>query len=91
MAKKEKMIEALNSSERPYNISVQFGAPTMQGGVPSEFNCMVNLTIMDKITNLDGRSVQPTHRIVQTTGFGSTREEAKKAALTEALQIAGVI
>lgn len=91
MAKKEKMIQELNDLKNPYNLQVNFGAPLIQNGVITEYNCNVNLTLMDEIKVVDGKSVQATHRIVQTSGVGTTRDEAKKNAITEALQFAGVI
>jgi hypothetical protein len=86
MSKKLPMIKKLNESDKPYNLSVQVG-----GGKAGEFIASVNLTIMDKPSVIDGRTVQPSHRVVSTQGSGATIEEAKEKALTEALQFAGVI
>lgn len=85
MAKKLPMIKRLNELDRPYNLQVQIG------GKVGEYVASVNLTIMDKPQQIDGRTVQPSHRIVSTQGSGSTIESAKEAALTEALQFAGII
>lgn len=92
MAKKLKMIEKLNESTKPYNLQVAVGSPMVdkQSGAVTHM-VSVNLTIMGEISIVEGRSVQPTHRIVSTTGFGPSIDEAKEAALTEALQYAGVI
>lgn len=87
MAKKKlTMIKKLNDLKNPYNLQVDFAA-----GKPGEFVCKVNLTLMDEIKVVDGKSVQATHRIVTTTSVGPTMNEAKENALTEALQFAGVI
>jgi hypothetical protein len=87
MAKKKlSMIKKLNDMTKPYNLQVDFAA-----GKPGEFACKVNLTIMEEIKVLDGKTVQPTHRIVTTSAVGATMDEAKENALTEALQFAGVI
>lgn len=93
MAKKSKMIESLNALSKPYNLQVVVGAPRLDKttGLPVEHTVGINLTIMGEISIVEGRSVQPTHRIVATSATGATIAEAKEAALTEALQYAGVI
>ena len=85
MAKKDKMIEALNALTKPYNLQVSIS--------PGKdiFSASVVLTIMDEVKVIDGKTVQPSHRIVSTSAMAPTIDEAKKAALTEALQFAGVI
>lgn len=85
MAKKKSMVYSLNGLDKPYNLQIQIG------GKVGEYVASVNLTIMSPIQVVDGKSVQPTHRIVSTQGFGDTISKAKDAALTEALQFAGVI
>lgn len=93
MAKKDKMIEQLNSSTKPYNLQVIVGAPRTDKttGLPVEYSVTVNLTIMDEAKTIEGRTVQPTYRTVSTSSFGPTIEDAKKNALSEALSYAGVI
>lgn len=93
MAKKDKMIEALNASTKPYNLQVIVGAPRLDKvtGAPVEYQVTVNLTIMDEPKQIDGRTVQPTYRTVSTSGIGETIDDAKKNALSEALSYAGVI
>lgn len=93
MSKKEKMISELNGLSKPYNLQVIVGSPRLDKttGAPVEFNVTVNLTIMDEPKIIEGKTVQPTHRIVSTSAFGGTIDDAKRAALTEALQFAGVI
>jgi asparagine N-glycosylation enzyme membrane subunit Stt3 len=85
MSKKSPMIKKLNEIDKPYNLQVQIG------GKENAYVASVTLTIMDKPQMIDGRTVQPSHRVVSTQGSGVTIEEAKDKALTEALQFAGII
>lgn len=93
MSKKDPMIKSLNDLTKPYNLQVIVGAPRLDKttGNPVEYSVQVNLTIMDEAKVIDGRTVQPTYRTVATTGIGATIDAAKKAALSEALEYAGVI
>lgn len=92
MAKKAKMIQALNDQTKPYNLQVSVGAPFQSRETNAiTYNVTVTLTMMDEIKVVDGKSVQATHRVVSTSGFGASVEEAKNNALEEALQFAGVI
>lgn len=93
MSKKDKMITALNESAKPYNLQVIVGSPRLDKttGAPVEYQVTVNLTMMDEAKVIDGRTVQPTYRAISTSGIGATIDDAKKNALKEALEYAGVI
>lgn len=84
---KEKHVKALNDYSKPYNLTMTYG----QGNAATPFLCSVQLTLMDEIKVVEGRSVQATNRIVNTSAFGLTAEESKDKALKEALDLAGVI
>jgi hypothetical protein len=90
--KKAKMIQTLNDLTKPYNLQVAVGAPMVDKTTQAiTYSVNVNLIIMEEAKTVEGKTVQPTHRMVNTVGFGSSIDEAKTNALTEALQYAGVI